>query len=198
MPTGVHLRDPREQLFAAVEHILLRDGPDALSSRSVTVRAGCAKGVLHRHFESFDAFLAEFVMDRIERLRPPGAALREAAGSRTVVDNLTEAVPRLFGPPAVSIVALVTFQHRLRARLREARPAGGVPVLAEIVDILTAYLEAERGLGRVAADADVALLAPTLVGALHLRFADREDTPPGTEDVRAVVAAVLAGAVVPD
>ncbi|MFK0118679.1 TetR/AcrR family transcriptional regulator [Streptomyces sp. NPDC090994] len=197
MPTGVHLRDPREQLFGAAEHLLLREGPDALTSRAVTVRAGCAKGVLHRHFESFDAFLAEFVLDRIDRMRPQGAALREAAGTRTVVDNVTDAVMRLFGPLAVSIVALVTFQNEVRVRLREARPAGGVPVLAEIVGILTAYLEAERERGRVAADADVAVLVPTLVGALHLRFADSDDTPPGAEDVRGIVATVLAGAVAP-
>ncbi len=59
MPTGVALRDAREQMFAAAERILLRDGPQALTSRAVTAEAGVAKGVLHRHFADFDAFLAE-------------------------------------------------------------------------------------------------------------------------------------------
>ena len=68
MPTGVALRDVREQLFAAAERVLLRDGPHALTSRAVTAEAGCAKGVLHKHFADFDAFLAELVMDRIARL----------------------------------------------------------------------------------------------------------------------------------
>ena len=72
MPTGVAIRDPREQLFDAAERVLLRDGPNALTSRAVTAEAGCAKGVLHRHFADFDAFLAELVLDRIARLGRPG------------------------------------------------------------------------------------------------------------------------------
>ena len=70
MPTGVALHDPREQLFAAAERILLRDGPQALTSRAVTTEAGCAKGVLHRHFADFDDFLAALVRDRIAQLGP--------------------------------------------------------------------------------------------------------------------------------
>ncbi|MFF7280883.1 hypothetical protein [Streptomyces griseorubiginosus] len=36
------------------------------------------------------------------------------------------------------------------------------------------------------------LLAPTLIGAAHLLFTDAEDAAPGTEEVRRVVAAVVA------
>jgi AcrR family transcriptional regulator len=48
VPTGVAIRDVREQLFDAAERVLLRDGPAALTSRAVTDEAGVAKGVLHR------------------------------------------------------------------------------------------------------------------------------------------------------
>ena len=80
MPTGVAIRDAREQLFDAAERVLLRDGPNALTSRAVTTEAGCAKGVLHRHFADFDAFLAELVADRIARLEGQAAALRAPPG----------------------------------------------------------------------------------------------------------------------
>ena len=76
MPTGVALRDPRQQLFDAAERVLLRDGATALTSRAVTTEAGVAKGVLHRHFADFDAFLAELVLDRIARVEAQAAALR--------------------------------------------------------------------------------------------------------------------------
>jgi len=192
VPTGVALRDARQQLFDAAERVLLRDGPSALTSRAVTTEAGVAKGVLHRHFADFDAFLAELVLDRIARLDTQAAALRAAAGTGTVVGNLTAVLTDLFGSVAVAIIALITFRDDLRARLRRARPGGGVPLLTEAAAMIASYLASERDLGRIAADADVDTLAPTLLGAGHLLFAGRDGTPPATEAVRKVVTAVIA------
>jgi AcrR family transcriptional regulator len=190
----VAIRDAREQLFDAAERVLLRDGPNALTSRAVTTEAGCAKGVLHRHFADFDAFLAEFVLDRIGRIDNQAAALRNSAGTGTVAVNLTGALTALFGSVAVAIVGLITFRDDLRARLRQARPAG-VPVLAEAAAMITSYLTIERELGRIAADADVDTLALMLIGTGHLLFAGREGTPPEAGAVRKVVTTVIAGVV---
>ena len=194
MPTGVALRDVREQLFAAAERVLLRDGPNALTSRAVTTEAGCAKGVLHRHFADFNAFLAELVLDRITRLETEAAALRDAAGTGTVADNITGTLTDLFGSVAVAIVALITFRDDLRARLRQTRPTG-VPLLTEATAMIASYLTTEQELGRIAADADVDTLAPTLIGAGHLLFADRTGTPPDAGAVHKIVTTVVAGVV---
>ncbi|MGA4843869.1 TetR/AcrR family transcriptional regulator [Streptomyces sp. G45] len=193
MPTGVALRDAREQLFEAAERVLLRAGPSGLTSRAVTTEAGCAKGVLHRHFSDFDAFLAELVRDRIARLDARSAALRESAGTGAVADHLADALTDLFGSVAVAIVGLVTSRDELRARLRRTTPTG-VPLLTEATAVIASYLTAERALGRLAADADVDALAPLLIGAGHMLFADRTGPPPEREAVRKVVAATLAGA----
>ncbi|WP_329445245.1 TetR family transcriptional regulator [Streptomyces canus] len=190
MPTGIALRDVREQLFDAAERILLRDGANALTSRAVTTEAGVAKGVLHRHFEDFDAFLAELVLDRIGRIEDRSRALRESAGTGAVLDNLTAVLTELFGTIALRIVGLVIARDALRARLREAR-GGGVPVLREATAMVAGYLAAERDLGRVPADAEVDLLAPALIGAAHLLFADTEGATPGDGEVRRVVATVV-------
>ncbi len=194
MPTGVALRDVRAQLFDAAERVLLRDGPNALTSRAVTTEAGVAKGVLHRHFADFDAFLAELVEDRIGRLGRQAAALLGTAGTGTVAGNLTGALTDLLGSVAVAIVALITFRDDLRARLRQAGHAG-VPLLTEAAAMIASYLATERDLRRIAADADVDTLAPTLLGAAHLLFAGRDGTPPETEAVRKVVTTVIAGVV---
>jgi AcrR family transcriptional regulator len=194
VPTGLHLRDARAQLFDAAERVLLRAGPSALTSRAVTTEAGVAKGVLHRHFEDFDAFLAEFVLDRAHRMDSQTAALLGSAGTGTVVGNLSGALTALFGSVAVAIVPLITFRDDLRARLRETWPAG-VPVLTEAVTMIASYLTAERELGRIAADADVEVLAPTLIGAGHLLFADRTAAPPDADAIRRIVTTVIAGAV---
>jgi AcrR family transcriptional regulator len=190
VPTGIAIRDVRRQLFDAAERILLRDGANALTSRAVTTEAGVAKGVLHRHFEDFDAFLADLVLDRVERIQVRSRALRESAGTGDVVGNLATALTDLFGTIALRIVGLVIARDALRARLREAG-GRGVPVLREATAMVAGYLAAERALGRVRADADVDLLAPTLIGAAHLLFADAEDPAPGAEEVRRVVAAVV-------
>ncbi|MET7480838.1 TetR/AcrR family transcriptional regulator [Streptomyces sp. NPDC005648] len=193
MPTGVAIRDPRKHLFEAAERILLRDGPSGLTSRAVTEEAGVAKGVLHRHFADFDAFLAELVRERVGRLEGRGAALREAAGTGTVTGNLTTALTDLFDGVAVSVVALVIARDELRARLR-ASGSRGVPLLTEAAGMLAGYLAAERERGRVTADAELEVLAPTLLGAAHLLYAGREAGAPDEEAVEKVVRTVMAGA----
>lgn len=192
VPTGVHIRDVRDQLFDAAERVLLRDGPDALTSRAVTTEAGCAKGVLHRHFEDFDAFLADLVLDRRHRMRTQAAAMHAAAGTGTITGNLAGALTELFSSVAVAMVALVAFRFELRVRLRRAWPSG-VPLLTEAVAMVADYLTAERDLGRIAAGADVDVLAPTLIGAGHLLFADRTGQPPTADAVRRMVSTVMQG-----
>jgi len=194
VPTGIAIRDPREQLFDAAERILLRDGPNALTSRAVTTEAGFAKGVLHRHFADFDAFLAELTEDRIARIEHQAAALRAAAGTGTVVGNLTGALTDLFGSVAVAVVALIISRDNLRARLRQARPSG-VPLLTEATAMIASYLTTERDLGRLTAGADVDTLAPMLIGTGHLLFAARDSAPPDPAAVAKVVAAAIASVV---
>lgn len=190
MPTGVHILDAREQLFGAAERVLLRDGPNALTSRAVTAEAGCAKGVLHRHFSDFDGFLAELVLDRIHQLDAQAVALRDAAGTGTVIDNLTDALTAVFGSVAVAMVGLIVVRDDLRARLRESWPAG-VPVLTEAATMIESYLAAERDLGRLAPEAEVDMLAFTLIGSVHLLCAGDSRTQPDPEAVRKVVTTVL-------
>ena len=194
VPTGVHIRDVRDQLFDAAERVLVRDGPNALTSRAVTTEAGCAKGVLYRHFEDFDAFLADLVLDRRDRMDAQAAALRAEAGSGSIAGNLAEALTTLFSSIAVAMVALVTFRFELRVRLRRAWPSG-VPLLTDAVVMVADYLTAEREFGRIAAGADVDTLAAALIGAAHLLFADHASGPPAADAVRKMVTTVLAGAV---
>ncbi|WP_437022799.1 TetR/AcrR family transcriptional regulator [Streptomyces sp. enrichment culture] len=192
----MHIHNVRGQLFEAAERVLLRDGPDALTSRAVTEEANCAKGVLHRHFTDFDTFLAELVLDRVRGIEDRTTILRAAAGTGSVVDNLADALQDLFGPVTVAIVALITFRDGLRARLREAGLTG-IPLVMQGTALIAAYLTAERESGRLAGDADIDTLAPTLVGAGHLLFADRTSAPPQPDAVRKMVTTVIAGVLRP-
>ncbi|GAA3885170.1 TetR/AcrR family transcriptional regulator [Saccharothrix violaceirubra] len=192
MPTGVALRDPRQRLFDAAERVLLRAGATGLTSRAVTDEAGVAKGVLHRHFGDFDAFLVELVLDRIARVDARAGRLRAKVGAGAVVDNLTSVLLESFDRVMIAIVVLVVARDEVRTRLRAAGTAR-FPLVGEAVAMVAGYLAAERDLGRLAADADVDALAPTVIGAAQLLFTERHDTSPEPEAVRKVVVTVLAG-----
>jgi AcrR family transcriptional regulator len=194
MPTGVHLRDVRKQLFEAAERVLLRDGPNALTSRAVTAEADVAKGVLHRHFTDFDAFLAELVTDRITRLTDQAALLQASAGTRTVAENLVDALTEVFDPLSLALVSLLFSRDELRNRLR--RTGEGLPLLAEARKMLAGYLAAEREQGRIAADAEVSALSLSLIGAGHLLFAGRRrGTLPEDDELTGLVDTIIADAV---
>lgn len=195
MPTGLHLRDARQQLFDAAERVLLRDGADSLTSRAVTDEADCSKGVLHRHFSDFDGFLSELVLDRAAELETQSTALRDSAGTGTVAGNLTVALIALLGPVPMAIVPLITFKEELRARVRQAMPGGGIAILSQATTAISSYLADEREMGRIAADADIDSLALSLVGGGHLLTADRDAGLPTTATVGKLVTTVLADVV---
>ncbi|MHB1583207.1 MAG: TetR/AcrR family transcriptional regulator [Acidimicrobiales bacterium] len=191
MPTGIALPDAPERLFEAAERVLVRDGLNAVTSRSVTAEAGVAKGVLHRHFTDFDDFLAALVLDRVDGVHTLAASLEDQAGKGNVVENLTDALVDLFGPLALAIVALVISRDALRTRLREAG-AARLPLLEEGVAMIRRYLATECDLGRVAVDADVDAIAPALIGAAHLLFTQPEGGRPPRSEVEKVVRTVVA------
>jgi hypothetical protein len=92
----------------------------------------------------------------------------------------------------VHILALLIGRDELRARIRERRPRG-FPVIAEAMAMLASYLAAERELGRLASDADVDMLALSLLGTSHLDFAGGDGRSPDEEATRRVVTSVVGG-----
>lgn len=193
MPTGVALRDPRAQLLAAGERVLARDSVSGLTSRAVTDEAGVAKGVLHRHFADFDEFLAELVRARITLLRQESSRLGEVVGEGRLVANLADALTEVFTPTALGLLALITSRETLRTRLRETTPRG-VPILTEACTMLSSYLQAEGGIGRVVPAADTDALAFTLIGTGHLLFAGELGGLPDADAVEEVIESIIVGA----
>ena len=192
MPTGVAIRDPRGQLFDAAERVLLRDGLSGLTSRAVTAEAGVAKGVLHRHFADFEDFLTGLALDRVARIGAKAGELRAAAGTGTVAGNLAAALPEVLSPGYLALIRLVIARDELRARLRAATGVR-LPLMSESTALVAGYLQAERDLGRIAAGADIATLAPTLIGAAHLLFSDADGGAPDPAALARVIGTVLAG-----
>ncbi|MFC9161028.1 TetR/AcrR family transcriptional regulator [Streptomyces fungicidicus] len=192
-PRGVATPDVRELLFAAAERVVEREGPGALTSRSVTTEAGCAKGLLHAHFAGFDEFVAELCLDRFARTAVKARALSGLAGQGTVARNLEAVALALFdsGGPALSGLAMTRPAAALR--IREALE-GGAPGFTAIQEAITGYLQAERRLGRVAETVDPGTVALAVVGtAHHLLMTNWPGAPDPRPSMKRVVTALVAG-----
>ncbi|MFE7463593.1 TetR family transcriptional regulator [Streptomyces sp. NPDC057499] len=165
-PRGVATPDVRERLFAAAERVLEREGPGALTSRAITGEAGCAKGLLHAHFDGLDEFVAELVLDRFARVARHAEGLADRAGRDTVGANLLDVALALLASAGPTVAGLALARPAASARIRAAL-AGGAPGFGTVQEAVTAYLDAERRGGRVAEAADTAAAALALVGTLH-------------------------------
>lgn len=186
-PRGVATPDVRERLFAAAERVVERDGPGALTSRSVTTEAGCAKGLLHAHFAGFDQFVADLVLDRFARAATKARALPGLAGQSTVAGNLDGIVRALFdsGGPALSGLAMTRAEASQRVR---TALEGGAPGFAAIQEAITDYLKAEQKRGRVAERTDPDAVALAVVGTAHHLLMT---SPPSAPDPRPAMARLV-------
>jgi AcrR family transcriptional regulator len=191
VPRGVAIPNVRERLFQAAERVIEREGPSGLSSRAVTREAGCATGLLYRHFADFDTFVAEFVHDRFQRVAARAAALAKDAGSGSVADNLTAAAGALFESNLLTLLSLVTLRPGSigKGASRRANQAAGSVLKGALAD----YLAAERSLGRVTPDADTDALATALVATIHHLLLTHSQRRDPRRELRRVVNAIVVG-----
>jgi SAM-dependent methyltransferase len=134
----------------------------------------------------------EFTADRLQAIADTAAALPARAGHGTVTGNLADATLALFGPSALALVNLVATRPALGTALEHVTTAGSG--LGDIEKHFTAYLEAEKKLGRIAADTDTQTIAFTLLGSVHHLMVT---SPAGLPDlpyrVRRIAEALAAG-----
>jgi AcrR family transcriptional regulator len=192
MARGVAIPEVREQLFAAADRVLAREGPAGLTTRAVTAEAGVANGVLHRHFRDLDDFLALFIATRLGAIADGAAALPGRAGSRSVAGNLTETTVAVFGPSAQALMSLVVVKPELGQAVEHATDRTGG--LGDIERHFADYLDAEKKLGRIGSGADTEVLAFTLLGTVHHLVVTRQGGAPDLEQqVRRIVATLVTG-----
>ncbi|MBV6699925.1 TetR/AcrR family transcriptional regulator [Kitasatospora aureofaciens] len=190
-PRGVAIPDARERLFAAAERVLAREGAAGLTNRAVTEEAGCAKGLLYNHFTDLDDFVAQLVLDRFERIAVEVRPLPERAGQGDVRENLAVAALVMLGANGPAVAAAAVSRSGVAERVRQAW-AGGAPGPGTVEDAMARYLEAEQRLGRIAADADCAMLALAITGTVH-HFLMHGSVQPDDQSalVRRLVAALV-------
>ncbi|MEV0731171.1 TetR/AcrR family transcriptional regulator [Polymorphospora sp. NPDC050346] len=174
MPRGVAIPQIRQHLFAAVERVIVRDGPGRLNGRAITGEAAVATGLLYAHFADLDDFLAGYAVDRTFSVSAHAAALPERAGTGDIAANLCDAA--LATPPATltALTRLLVARPDLIARVH-AVLGDDTSGIDAIEGAVTTYLTEEQRLGRLAAAVQPAPLALAVVGVLH-RLALTADT----------------------
>jgi AcrR family transcriptional regulator len=147
--------------------------------------------LLYRHFGDFDAFVAEFVLDRFQQVAARAAALPERAGSGTVADNVTAAAGALSESNLLTLFSLVMLHPASigKAASRRQNEARGSLLRRAFAE----YLDAEKRLGRVTPDADTDALATALIATIHHLLLTHSRKHDPRRDLRRVITAVIAG-----
>jgi AcrR family transcriptional regulator len=172
------LHDPRQQLFAAAERVLLRDG--------------VAKGVLHRHFADFDTFVAQLVNERIRGFHDVAEGLASRTGQATVSRNIAGALSELLDPVVLALVPQIIAHQQIRGRITtNDRP--GLPLLSDAAAVVQDYLAREQQQGRVTATADLGTTALSVIATAHLLLAGELGARPTADAILEVTESILVG-----
>jgi AcrR family transcriptional regulator len=154
-------REVRRRLVQAARELVPERGWTAVSTRTVAERAGVAPGLVHYHFASLQALLAEAAVGALrEMVGGVGALLQHATTSTELVDLIAGEVDRYTGTDPASLLAVETYLAATRdPRLRRELAA----VLGEFRKGLAGRL---REHGVPDPDATAAVLAAVIDGVL--------------------------------
>ena len=187
--------DQRASLVAVAREIVARQGPPALTMRTLATEAGCSVGLVYKLFDDRADLVAAVIVDEYARLTAGFAALVAAAGTATVGGNLDTWARLLLDSPAIALAGEVAGNERVQAATDAA--ARDLGLVGDIEGSVVAYLTAEQGLGRVGPAVDTAAVGFLVAGAVHNLLAAGELYPRPTRDVLARTFASLADLLAP-
>ncbi len=170
----------------AAERVIRTKGLAAASTREIARAAGCADGTLYNHFsDRADLFVTIFLEKLLPDYWEALSKLPYRIGEGTVQAHLEELahIALAFYYKAAPMRAALFAEPELLKQYREALKSQAQARKQEHpANLLTAYLRAEQRLGRVATQANPAIVAEALFGtcanyALRKCFFDETPTP---------------------
>ncbi|MBE1535255.1 TetR/AcrR family transcriptional regulator [Actinomadura algeriensis] len=168
----------RERILDAAADVMRERGVARATTKEIARAAGYSEALLYKHFRDKEELMMLVLQERM-----PAFSVAGEPGAGTVESNLVAVVHaglrfyRRAFPMMASMVAQPPLMAATRESLRKYGAGPHVPVRQ-----LAEYLDAERGLGRVAADADTGAAAALLIGACFQQgflryFTEGADTP---------------------
>lgn len=179
--------ETRERIVEAAGLVMQARGLARSTTKEIARKAGYSEGTIYKHFESkeelFISVLTEGLPSFVGVLGElPGRVGREDV--REVLGEVAASALAFYGE-SFAMSASIFAEPGLLARHRaEIRRLDAGPQKAN--EALSAYLEAERSLGRVREDADPETAAAMLLGACFQRaffesFSGEDETPANRE-----------------
>jgi AcrR family transcriptional regulator len=156
----------REHLVDAAATLLARTPLAGITTREIARTAGVSDGVLYNYFGDKDDLLVEALVRSLRRSIESTVPRLPEPGRGSVEENLTSIATTLFElageviPMVAGLISDPSLLHRVLARLHED-PLGPQWFRAPLV----AYIDGERRLGRIRADADAEALTLALLGS---------------------------------
>ncbi len=159
------MKDTRDRLIEAAEHVLRDLGLSHLSTREVAREAGVAEGALYHHFEDKNALLLAVIRRHGPQYLDEIRNLPLMVGQRTISENLNEVgwVIYAFQRHAIPITCSLFADTALLVRHRQLVRKHGGP--ERTYEALNAYLAAEQRMGRISKDSDPQAVSTLLVGS---------------------------------
>jgi AcrR family transcriptional regulator len=182
----------RVHLLDAAAALIARAPLATITTREIARSAGVSDGVLYNYFHDKNDLLVEALVRRLRHSIESATARLPDAGTGTVEANLTSIATTLFElegeviPMIAGLLSDPTLLHRMFTALHED-PLGPQWFRAPLV----AYVDAERRLGRIRADADPDALTLVLTGSTAVLALTGQVAPGSAGDVSGRVAAVV-------
>jgi AcrR family transcriptional regulator len=195
------VRATRQAILAAAEALIQELGIKGATTREIARRAGCAEGSIYRYFPDKHALFHEIVVSRYPQFISLVETLPGQAGTGTVRRNLETVTVaalsfyRLIMPMVVGSMSDRELREQQRRHFEEN---GGGPVKS--LGAVSAYVEAERRLGRVSDRVSPEHLTRLLLGAcfsqasLEALVGDAARLGSDEEFAREIVRNLMAGA----
>jgi AcrR family transcriptional regulator len=159
----------RDHLVDAAARLMAEGPIGRITTRAIARAAGVSDGVLYNYFGDKNDLLVEALLRQLRAVFEPAEAFVPAPGTGDVAGNLEAfamtllELERKVVPLIAGLVADPLLFHRLFAALH-TDPFGP----RWFREPVTAYLDGERQLGRIRADADPAAVTLLLAGSTSL------------------------------
>ena len=167
---GSKILGTREKIVEAAERVMRERGLARSTTKEIARAAGYSEGTLYKHFESKEDLFLAVLAERLPSFLALVEELPARVGRGTVRETLEEVASTAlaFYGEIVPMAASIFSEPGLLARYREGvHKRGAGPRMVN--EALTAYLEAEKRIGRVREDADPEAVAAMVLGACYQR-----------------------------